>query len=469
MRIKFLLTLMAVFLASVGSVASPTTGPRYIFYFIGDGMGFGVLSSTMAFNRAMNGGPDKMTMTMLPVASAITTYSASSPVTDSAAAGTALATGHKTKNGMLGMDADTIAVKSAAEVLRDTGYAIGIITTVAPDDATPGAFYAHQPYRGMYYEIGADAARSGFDFIAGGYLRGLKDSKGNPTDLLELFEKNDVLVKYGLEGIDTVSAKKIMLIDRNPNFVNLPYVVDSVAEAMKLPDMTRACLSHLRRNNPERFFMMVEGGNIDHAEHGNDAAAAVMETVEFDKALAEAYRFYLEHPQETLIVVTADHETGGMSLANAAMHYYAVPERMTAVKMSKEVFSEQCKSMLASRTVFEWPDMKRELSDRLGLFSVIPVSEANEQKLHELFDETFGRHEQFPDQESLYASYNNFAVNVFKLIDKGVGTGWTTGDHSGACVPLFAAGNGAFLFTSLHDNTEVPALILKAVGLSLPE
>ena len=78
MRIKFLLTLMAVFLASVGSVASPTTGPRYIFYFIGDGMGFGVLSSTMAFNRAMNGGPDKMTMTMLPVASAITTYSASS-------------------------------------------------------------------------------------------------------------------------------------------------------------------------------------------------------------------------------------------------------------------------------------------------------------------------------------------------------------------------------------------------------
>ena len=87
--------------------------------------------------------------------------------------------------------------------------------------------------------------------------------------------------------------------------------------------------------------MMVEGGNIDHAEHGNDAAAAVMETVEFDKALAEAYRFYLEHPQETLIVVTADHETGGMSLANAAMHYYAVPERMTAVKMSKEVVSER--------------------------------------------------------------------------------------------------------------------------------
>lgn len=195
MRIKFFSTLITLLLASVVSVASAAEGPRYIFYFIGDGMGFGVLSSTMAFNRAMNGGPDNMTMTMLPVASAITTYSASSPVTDSAAAGTALATGHKTKNGMLGMDADTVAVKSAAEVLRDNGYAIGIITTVAPDDATPGAFYAHQPYRGMYYEIGADAARSNFDFIAGGYLRGLKDDKGNPTDLLELFEKNNVLVK----------------------------------------------------------------------------------------------------------------------------------------------------------------------------------------------------------------------------------------------------------------------------------
>ena len=161
MRIRILFSVFAALLAL--SVSS--TQPKYIFYFIGDGMGMGPAIATEMYNRQILGNPDPITMMQFPVAGMALTYSASSPVTDSAAAGTALSTGSKTKNGMLGMNGDTVAVTSVARVLKDAGYGIGIATTVAPDDATPGAFYAHVPNRKMFYEIGVQAAKSGYEFL----------------------------------------------------------------------------------------------------------------------------------------------------------------------------------------------------------------------------------------------------------------------------------------------------------------
>ncbi|MDE6038581.1 MAG: alkaline phosphatase, partial [Paramuribaculum sp.] len=154
--------------------------PKYIFYFIGDGMGPGAVAMTQAYNRMVLGSDSVLTMMQFPVASLAFTHSASSPVTDSAAAGTALSTGHKTNNGMLGVTPDTVAVTSIAKVLHDNGYGIGLITTVAPDDATPAAFYAHQPHRSMFYEIGCDAARSGYAFLAGASWRG-ETKDGQPA------------------------------------------------------------------------------------------------------------------------------------------------------------------------------------------------------------------------------------------------------------------------------------------------
>lgn len=117
-------------------------GPKYVFYFIGDGMGMGQIMAAHTYNRVALGNDSALQMMRFPYAGILTTYSASSTVTDSAAAGTALATGHKTNNGVLGLNADSVAVTSMAKILHDNGWGVALVTTVAPDDATPGAFYA---------------------------------------------------------------------------------------------------------------------------------------------------------------------------------------------------------------------------------------------------------------------------------------------------------------------------------------
>lgn len=461
MKLRKFLT--AIFLGAAMMLSA--SAPKYIFYFIGDGMGVGAVSLTQVYNRVVLGNDSMLTMMQFPFASMAFTHSASSPVTDSAAAGTALATGHKTNNGMLGVTPDTMSVVSIATVLRQNSYGVGLVTTVAPDDATPAAFYAHQPSRNMFYEIGCDAAASGFEFIAGANLRGLKDKNGNETDLLKEFEENAVSVVRGLDGLKDAKYTRVLLLSDNPASDNeVGFVVDSIEGAMTLPDMTQACLDHLQETASDKFFMMVEGGSIDHAGHANDASTLVMETLGFDKALKIAYEFYKAHPDETLIVVTADHETGGLVLANHTLHYNIEPKYLQYPRMSKDAFSDYCKGIMRSRMVFTWDDMKEFLSDRLGLYTAIPVTEEEDARLREKFDRTFALRSE-ADVEGMYNSFNSFAEDVYRLISSVSGVGWTTNDHSGTPVPVFAVGVDADRFASMQDNTEIPKKILSIAGL----
>lgn len=244
-------------LALTGSVFA--NSPKYIFYYIGDGMGMGQVMGAETYNRTVLGNTDNLLMMQFPVSSVATTYSASSPVTDSAAAGTALATGNKTRNGMLGVTPDTTAVTSIAKTLFDDGYGVGIVTSVNPDDATPGAFYTHVPSRRMYYEIGKDAASCGYDFIGGSKLRGLKDKQGNKTDLLDIFAENNVSIIRGTAGMDTITSRRMLMLSPLDDHSDIGYTIDSIPGALTLPVMTESCLKHLERNGRDRFFMMVEG------------------------------------------------------------------------------------------------------------------------------------------------------------------------------------------------------------------
>lgn len=459
MKLRNLATLLTVLVAYALHAASP----KYVFYFIGDGMGVGAVSLAQAYNRIVFGNNQPLNMMQLPVASLAFTHSASSPVTDSAAAGTALATGSKTCNGMLGVLPDSSEVVSIASMLHDKGYGIGLVTTVAPDDATPGAFYAHQPSRSMYYEIGRDAVASGFDFIAGANLRGLKDKNGNTTDLLDMFEQNQVSVVRGIAGLSEARYRKVLLLGENVQSDNeIGLAIDSIEGAMTLPAMTRACLDHLMANTPDRFFMMVEGGSIDHAGHANDAATNVMETLSFDASLGIACEFYRSHPDETLIVVTADHETGGLILASRSVHYDMRPEYLKYQRMSKDSFSAHCKALLHSRIAFGWNDMKEFLSDRLGLYTHVPVSENDDAMLRDMFERTFELRNT-SDQNGMYNNFNAFAGAVYALISDVSGVGWTTWDHSGTPVPVFAAGVGAERFSQMQDNTDIPKTIMSIV------
>ena len=454
------------FIAICVALTSLAQQPKYIFVFIGDGMGISPVQAAEAYNREVLADGTSLTMLQFPVASMCQTYSASAPITDSAAAGTAIATGSKTRNGMLGMDADTVAVASIAAQLHERGYGVGICTSVSADDATPGAFYAHVPYRKLYDQIDLDAARSGFEFIAGAGMHSLVDADGNPTEALQLMHRNGMEVYYGPEAIPTINARSAVLLNPQgtPDW-NIGYVIDGHEGRLTLPQITETCLKHLQSVSPDRFFMMVEGGSIDHALHANDGGTAIREIINFDNALKVAYQFYLEHPTETLIVVTADHDTGGMSRCHSSIGLKCPLSAFDHQHASKEEFSDQCKAMLRDRRFYTWDDMKQILTEKFGLFDAIPVDEQAEQTLMDMFTATFELRNT-ADQETLYANFNSFAVEVFRLLNNAAGLRFTTTSHSGNPVPVFAVGVGAWRFAQFNNNIDLPNHIRRIVGIS---
>ncbi|MCH5221428.1 MAG: alkaline phosphatase [Muribaculaceae bacterium] len=451
----------AVALAISGMTAIAQT-PKYIFYYIGDGMGMGPVVAAETYNRTVLKNDTPLAMMQMPVVGWCMTYSASSIITDSAAAGTALSTGYKTKNSMLGMDPDSIAVTSIAKHLSDMGYGIGVTTSVAPDDATPAAFYAHVPNRSMFYEIDSQMAQSGYQFIAGAGLRGL-EKNGEKTDVIDRFAKNKVQLVYGPDQIENINSNRVVLLNPVGDYSDneLGYTVDSIPGVLSLPLIAKTCLNHLEKHSPERFFMMVEGGNIDHALHGNDGGAAVKEIINFNEALDVALDFYRQHPDETLIVVTADHDTGGLSMIYPKGAKGGL-DNITYQRVSKEEFSNFCKSLLRTRMVYTWQDMREYLADKLGFFSHINISEEQEAHLKALFDKTFEM-QNSADQKTLYASFNEFAVEVFRMFNDAAGLAFTTVGHSGNPVPVFAIGVGADHLKGFNNNIDIPTKILNLV------
>ncbi len=440
-----------------------SAAPRYVFYFIGDGMGFNHVLNAQIYSAEVLGNDSTLTMLTFPVASLARTHSASSDVTDSAAAGTALATGSKTLNNMLGMSADTVAVTSIAKTLFDKGWGVGLVTSVAIDDATPGAFYAHAASRSEYMTIGRQLAESGYQFAAGAGLRAARDNSGKLTPLLDYLAENKVTVTQGRAGLDMMADRLLILSDDTVKTWNIGYTIDSIPGALTLPEMTAAGIRQLERVSPDRFFMMVEGGNIDHAGHANDGGTILREVINFDQSLALAYKFYLAHPDETLIVVTADHETGGMSIGTTTTEYSVRPQVAAAQKISKEEFSSYVKSLAHDRRIYHWPDMEEYLAENLGFGSAVKLTEEETAELSKMFEEMMAGRNSAPDQETLYATFDGFSARVFELLNDKAGFGFPTIKHTGAAVPVFAIGEGASIFSGVNDNTDIPRKILSLI------
>lgn len=467
---KLISLLIGAAMLMAGGATVRADEAAYIFYFIGDGMGPGAVMAAENYLRATTNNPDTtLLMTSLPVASLVTTFSASSPVTDSAAAGTALATGRKTRNGMIGMTPDSLAAGSIAQKLKQLGYGIGIVTNVAADDATPAAFYAAAPSRSMYHLIGSQAARSGFDFIAGAGLRGFSDKDGNPTNLAADFDRYKYQIVRGMDALSRTDARKIILLstDTVANY-RIGYTVDGATpDGMELPAITRAAISHLNRVAPESFFLMVEGGAIDHAAHANDAGGVIADVLKFDEALRQAYDFYLAHPDETLIIVTADHETGGMALGNNHLGYMTDTPLLAAQRISKDKMSDTIHAILKSGLTPSWAEMKQFLADNLGFGTTVELTPAQWQRLEQSYRDTFvDRIDN--SQNTLYNRFTAFAVDAFSILDQHTGIGWTSVHHTGNPVPLFAIGTGADAFRPLLDNTRIPLTILQIADTHRP-
>lgn len=437
--------------------------PKYIFYFIGDGMGLGHIMITEAYNRTVLNNDEHLTMLQFPVTSMATTYSANRHITDSSAAGTALSTGNKTNNYMLGVTPDSVPVFSIAKALKDNGYGVGIATTVTLNDATPAAFYGHAPNRKLYYEIGKGIIGSNYEFFAGYNLISKNNNKGEKTDLYEKIEKDGYKIVKGKEEYEKIkNHNKIILLNKPNRAGHCGYTVDSMGnDNFNVPYLTQTCMNHLQKNSPEKFFMMIEGGNIDWIAHANDPGV-VKSILDFDEGIKIAYDFYKKHPDETLIVVTADHNTGGMTFGVRGNKRVTL-KNLDYQKVSISMFQEYCKDLQKSGKEITWDDMKTYLKQNLGLYGAIEVDKKDDKLIQESFNKTFTKKD-VENVKTLYTTYNNFIADVFNVFNKYTGIGWTTTGHTGDFTPVYAIGVGAEEFNGLNNNIDLPKKIAKIAG-----
>ena len=441
---------------------------KYVFYFIGDGMGVNQVNGTEMYRAEIQKGRigvEPLTFTQFPVGTMATTFSATNSVTDSSAAGTALATGAKTYNGAIGMDDQKNTLQTVAEKAKKAGKKVGVTTSVSVDHATPAAFYAHQPNRSMYYEIATDLPKANFDFYAGaGFLKPTTtfDKKEAPS-VFPMFEEAGYTIARGYNDYKAKAgnAKKMILIqEESADQSCLPYAIDREEGDLTLAQITESAIDFLTKGNNKGFFLMVEGGKIDWACHGNDAATTFHEVMDMDEAIKIAYEFYKKHPKETLIVVTADHETGGIALGTGkyALNLKALEnQKVSSEKLSKEI-SDLRK---AKDNHVSWGDVKELLSEQLGLWDELPVSWEQEKKLRDEYEKSFVKNK-VEFAESLYAKTEPMAAKAKEVIDEIAMVSWASGNHSAGYVPVFAIGAGSNLFIGKMDNTEIPKRIAKA-------
>lgn len=439
--------------------------PKYVFLMIGDGMGINAVAATERYHAAVDSGiigRVPLVMTQLPHTAICHTYSLSNGVTDSSAAGTALSTGCKTANGILGMDSTrTVALKSVAEKARDAGRAVGVVTSVSIDHATPGAFYAHVPSRKHYYDIGTQMAASGYEFFGGADFLQPDGKKFDRYNLHKLLADSGYTIIRGMNGIPPEQwGKKVFLTQENGRGArqpgrsrsSLPNAIDRESDDLTLPQITKAAIGHLDATD-RGFFLMVEGGAIDWACHSNDAATAFAEIDDFDKAVGIAYEFYKAHPDETLLVVTADHETGGMALGNS--DYILCFDQLQSQRCSLRQLSALVAGGCADNT--GWEGVRAILADSLGFWNIIEVSEADEAALRQAYDKTVSGKDATVFNE--YSDDNLIAVTAVEILNRIARCGWTTGSHSGAPVGIYAVGVGAEAFHGVMDNTDIPRII----------
>lgn len=444
---------------------------KYVFYFIGDGMGVNQVLGTETYLAALEGriGVSHLCFSSFPHVGLVSTYSATNGVTDSAASGTALASGHKTKNKAIGVLQDlTTPVQSIAVWAQEAGAAVGISTSVSIDHATPASFYAHQPERHMYYEIGCDLASSGFDFFAGSdFVTPTRPGQTGDKDLFTLCRENGYTFVRGYEAYcrQKPKAEKLILFQSEEasrrNRKSIPYAIDRTPEDLTLSQITRAGIDFLMQKQKDGFFFMVEGGKIDFACHTNDAGTAFREVQDMDQAVQIAYEFYQQHPDETLIVITADHETGGISLGRGPYELHT--DLLQHQQMSAEIYSLHIKSLHEKYgRKLTWEMVWDDLCANWGFGKQVQLSPQQTQMLRKAYQDMMDKAGK--DKKYLYARVNVLADAAREVLAQCALIGWQSTHHSNGHVPVWAVGQGAEKFHGRMENSDIPVVIAEIAG-----
>ena len=457
--------------------------PKYVFVFIGDGMSYPQIQSAAYYagkdaagivdvvKNSENAG-DSPAMKNLsfydfPVAGSASTYDATSFAPDSASTATSIFTGYKTHSSSINVDiTKKIKYRTIAEQLHDQKkWKIGVVSTVNLNHATPAATYAHQASRKSNYAIGQELVESNFDYFAGGALMEPQDKKNDKTSIYELAKSAGYKVCFTQNDANSLQNgdKAIVVAETLADGDAMSYDNDRKNNEWALRDYVRKGIEVL--DNKKGFFMMVEGGKVDWACHANDARSSIADTLALSAAVEEAIEFYNKHPKETLIIVTADHETGGLTIGYAGTDYNLFFRTLDNQKISYAKFD----SDYVSNYKKNGTSLEEVMTDVEQLFGLkLPGSEGSNKngglvltdyeysRIKTAYEKTIKNDKSRTQMEyDLYGTYEPLTITITHILNAKSGLGWTSNSHTGLPVPVFALGAGQDEFKGFYDNTEI--------------
>ncbi len=466
-KISFFVGLAAAVVLLAGCAPQPKA--KYVFYFIGDGMSFNHILGTELYNAAKEGSEDieRINFTKFDVRGFVTNYSASHPVTDSAAAGTALATGCKTANESIGVDAEGNILRNLTNVASEQGYMVGLVTNVGINHATPSAFYGHTSDRFGFPKLVDDYIASDVAFIAGSTIMDMKSgpvgANFQPVTTVELAERvrnAGIELTLDIEKAAKTTGQRVALVANDSINKHVPYAIDrEPGDPHTLVNHSKAAIEYLAREAKDGFFLMIEGGKLDYAAHEQDAVTTFYEVNEFAQCVDLALEFAKQHPHETLIVVTADHETGGLSLGWD--HYEIRMNLLTEQDCSALQVTKIIQQMRAEGKR-NWSDYKQVLSDKLGLWSHVPVTAEEEKLLLDDFRNIFMKYG--PMVDGLYNKNEYLVYHAICILNQHASLDWTSMYHTGLYTPFYVMGVGEEAFLDCRDQTDIPKTIARLMG-----
>ena len=480
--------------AQSNGAAANGKAPKYIFYFVGDGMSQPQI--TMAekaisepgfreqFNKQTcgiyNHDGSALNLRQFPSVGLATTNAENRFITCSAAAATALATGNKTTINTISMNGDRTAnLETIAEKAKKAGMKVGVVTSVSIDHATPACFYAHVEDRNMYESIGHWLLKSNFDYFGGGFTRWdkYKDmTKDQFIDSLKIKGYTVTTTRKDFDALNAQSGKVLATINKVTNEKTdgsaLPYNIDldiqqSDDDRIVLRDFVKKGIE-LLYNEDKGFFLFTEGGKIDWADHANDAVSNIYETLALDAAIGVAMDFYKQHPDETLIVFTGDHECGGLTLGFAGTNYESAFQLMQNQVVSFETFGQEMREYIKTNPKFDALLAKLQENFGIGGDGALKLSEYETKRLKDAYLFAKGdKSVKLTDEEKhlFYGGYEPITVTTTHIIDNKAGVEWASYSHTALPVPVYSMGCGSEQLEGYFDNTDIPNTMMRLANL----
>lgn len=477
----FLVLFIALSVISLNACKKEKPAPKYVFLFIGDGVSFAQR------HLAQMSADAPLLMNSLPVQGVMTTEAADSAIPDAASATSAFATGQKVPNGVISMLPETSEkLPLITELAAKNTFNVAVLTTASVDDATPAAFYARSEKRTAYYDIATQVPESSLTLLAGAKFKRPRSFKKDDLDVV-LKRGGYKIFTPSKDNVSYPSGKVAVTYD------SIPYTIDARKNSPDLAEMVQKAIAKL--GTEKSFFIVAESAKIDAAAHMHDTATMLEEMKSFDAAVKKAYDFYKAHPNDTLLIVTGDHETGGLVLGanNAKKIDLSVfePQKKSMVSFRYDVM--RFKSRHASLGVLEdfMPTVTRVFG--LKMFSAsqkealkLKAEEGDEKAAEDLEKaltpaETAilreglrysmtekSRRPETKEYKAKYGNYEPMPTAVAAVLNKRAGIGYATFEHSAVPVPVSAVGYRSDLFSGSYPNTDMFSKLLNVMGIPLP-